>query len=409
MALSSDTPLAPLPSQSFQTLLLHTTLPQTSAPVNTLVDSSATDNFIDKSLATLAVTLQKLPLPIGLTLFDGSSTSTGNITHYVQTTLIFVNGQWQDLQLLMTCLHVSTPLILGLLWLRSTNPHVNCKSFQVLTALIDSRATRTFVSDQLNLTHDLLDRPMESQLFDSKPTTAGPITKTHTSSIVLDNGLWFGSWLHDVNPDIDWKDLTMKFSGPGACFATINLHLQLTDDPSKAGATSAPTTPLDDSGNPPPPQHTLDAPPAFPLNILRNKYKGPKYPTHHSWMTPDTDNVDQPPKFLDPDALDIKIISLAPFACIIQDGISAFQLYISLALSEEHLGADTTASEPKTEEQLLYKVVPPEYHEFTDVFSEGSAKELPPHQLYDQKSTSNMALHPPLARSTTCWKSNSTC
>ncbi|KAG6894372.1 hypothetical protein C0993_011693, partial [Termitomyces sp. T159_Od127] len=129
----------------------------------------------------------------------------------------------------------------------------------------------------------------------------------------------------------------MKFPGPGTCLATINLHLQPTDNSSKAGATGALTTPPDNSGKPPPPQHTLGAPPAFLHNIPHNKYKGPKYPTHHLWMTPDTNDVDQLPKPLDLDALDIKIISLAPFTRIIQDGIPTFQLHIFLVLPEEHL------------------------------------------------------------------------
>ncbi|KAG6875139.1 hypothetical protein C0993_010665, partial [Termitomyces sp. T159_Od127] len=43
----------------------------------------------------------------------------------MQTTLTFANGQRQDLWLLVTCLHASASLILGLPWLRSTNPHIN--------------------------------------------------------------------------------------------------------------------------------------------------------------------------------------------------------------------------------------------------------------------------------------------
>ncbi|KAG6882965.1 hypothetical protein C0993_008472 [Termitomyces sp. T159_Od127] len=241
MALSLNTPLAHLPSKSSQILLLRTTLPHSSAPNSTLVDSGATNNFIDESLATLAATLQKLPLPVCLTLFDGSSTSTSDVTHYMQTTLTFANGQHE------------------------------------------------------------------------------------------------------------------------------------------AGATSAPTAPLSNSGKPPFPWHTLSTPPAFPPNIPCNKYKGPNYPIHRPWMPSDPDDVDQPPKPLDPDALDIKIISPAPFACIIQDGTPTFQLHISLVLLKEHLGADTTTLETKTEEQILHEVVPPEYHEFADLFSEGSTKELPPH------------------------------
>ncbi|KAG6868162.1 hypothetical protein C0993_006953 [Termitomyces sp. T159_Od127] len=133
------------------------------------------------------------------------------------------------------------------------------------------RAIGMFVSDQLDLIYDQLDRPMELQLFNGKPTTTGPITKTHSSSIVLNNGLWFSVsllvtqllettpivlgllWLHNINPDINWRDLTIKFPRPGACLAAIHLCLQLTNDFSKAGATGTLTASLDDSGNPPPP------------------------------------------------------------------------------------------------------------------------------------------------------------
>ncbi|KAG6863756.1 hypothetical protein C0993_010457 [Termitomyces sp. T159_Od127] len=405
MTLSPDTPSAHLPSQSSQTFLLHTTLPHSFASVSTLIDSSATDNFIDKSLATLVATPQKLPLPIHLTLFDSSSTSTGDITHYVQITLSFANGQRQDLWLLVTCLHASTPLILGLPWLRSTNPRIdwwnltlnfNCQameppetisfnsfvlnaqlgeSSQVLTTLVNSGATGT---------------PIELQLFDGKPTTAKPITKSHTSSITLDNGLWFLvhllvtqlpevtpivlelPWLHDVNSNIDWKDLTMN----------------------EAGATGNPTALLDNSGEPLSTQHILSAPPVFPPNIPHNKYKGPRYSTPRPWTTLDLGDMDQPSRPLDPDILDIKIIGLGPFTCILQDSTPAFQLHIFLALPEEHLGADTMAPELKTEKQILHKVVPLEYHEFADVFSEGSAKELPPHQSYDHKINLKDGLHP---------------
>ncbi|KAG6876495.1 hypothetical protein C0993_002704 [Termitomyces sp. T159_Od127] len=231
-ALSLDTLSAHLFTQSSQTLLLCTTLLSFSALVNTLINSGATNNFIDKSLVMLAAMPWRLSLPIHLTLFDSSSTSTSDITHYVQTTLTFAN---------------------------------------VLTALINSKATRIFVSDQLDLTHNLLDRPMELQLFNSKPTTAGPITKTHSSSIVLNNSLRFPinllvtqlsettpiilglPWLCNINPDINWRDLTMKFPGPGACLTAVHLCLQPTNDPSKAGAIGALTVPLDDSGDPPPP------------------------------------------------------------------------------------------------------------------------------------------------------------
>ncbi|KAG5348702.1 hypothetical protein C0989_008861, partial [Termitomyces sp. Mn162] len=55
------------------------------------------------------------------------------------------------------------------------------------------------------------------------------------------------------------------------------------------------------------------------------------------------------------------------------------------ALPEEYLHAEATPLEYTTKEQILYEVVLLEYHEFTDIFSEGSAKELPLHHSHNHK------------------------
>ncbi|KAG6898606.1 hypothetical protein C0993_005708 [Termitomyces sp. T159_Od127] len=111
--------------------------PLGSPPLPILPNSSPLHYPTTLIQATLAAAAQKLPLPIHLTLFNGSSTSAGNIIHYVQTTLTFTNGQQQGLQLLVTCLHAFALIILGLLWLCSTNPHVN---WQNLTLHFDCQA-----------------------------------------------------------------------------------------------------------------------------------------------------------------------------------------------------------------------------------------------------------------------------
>ncbi|KAG5329327.1 hypothetical protein C0989_009694 [Termitomyces sp. Mn162] len=65
MMLAPDNPPAHLPSHSSTNLLLRTTLPFTDKPVPTLVDSGATNNFVDKSLAALAPQpFRRLPTPI---------------------------------------------------------------------------------------------------------------------------------------------------------------------------------------------------------------------------------------------------------------------------------------------------------------------------------------------------------
>ncbi|KAG5329387.1 hypothetical protein C0989_009572 [Termitomyces sp. Mn162] len=177
------------------------------------------------------------------------------------------------------------------------------------------------------------------------------ITQYHNNTLTLDNDLQFQArllvtqlppstpivlglpWLQDVNPDINWKNLTMQFPGPEASLAAaIHLRFQSIPDPDATlDPTATPTVPNPvNSGN-----------------------------------------------------LDIKIIGAVPFACLLREGTPAFQLQVTPALLEEYLRAGTTMPEKKTEEQILSEVVPLEYHKFADVFSKGSAKELPPHRSYN--------------------------
>ncbi|KAG5723957.1 hypothetical protein E4T56_gene9752 [Termitomyces sp. T112] len=454
--LAPDNPPAHLPSHSSTNLLLCTTLPFTNTPVPTLVNSGATDNFVDESLAALAPQpLCRLPALIPLKLFDGDSTPAGDITHCLEMTLTFANGQQQELRLLVTKLHPSAPVILGFSWLRSTNPHVDWPSLtlcldrdnptdsglvpfdvsppsenskamtgqprtppqlcsrsawsfviyvrlgdllKVLPALVDSGASGVFVSNQLDLRCNDLNKPLELQLFDRSPAMAR-ITQYHDNTITLNNDLQFQArllvtqlppltlimlrllWLRDINPDINWKNLTMRFPGPEASLAAaIHLRFQSISDldvPCPNTITSG-TTQDSPTPNANPDRErstTLSRPPSdklqwLPPNILRNRYKGPRY-LNQRCPKPPTD----PDITLDP--------TITPM------------LQVTPALPEEHLRTGTTAPESKMEEQILSEVVPLEYHEFADVFSEGSAKELPPHHSYDHKIDLEEGTSPP--------------
>ncbi|KAG5715682.1 hypothetical protein E4T56_gene466 [Termitomyces sp. T112] len=139
---------------------------------------------------------------------------------------------------------------------------------------------------------------------------------------------------------------------------------------------------------PPQPLMTTPMKKETPLRLShpQSHYNGclPTYPgidtkAHDSSTTTLTSNS------IDSRNLNIQIISTIPFACLLQDGTPAFQLQITPALPKEHLHMGTTMPESKTEKQILSEVVPPEYHEFADMFSEGSAKELPLHRSYDHK------------------------
>ncbi|KAG5335229.1 hypothetical protein C0989_001790 [Termitomyces sp. Mn162] len=97
--------------------------------------------------------------------------------------------------------------------------------------------------------------------------------------------------------------------------------------------------------------------------------------------------------------LDIKVIGGAvPFTCILQDGTPTFQLQIMPTLLEEYLCTETIPLECTTKEQILYEVVLLEYHEFADIFFEGSAKELPPHHSYDYKIDLEEGAFPPFGK-----------
>ncbi|KAG5331635.1 hypothetical protein C0989_007822 [Termitomyces sp. Mn162] len=102
---------------------------------------------------------------------------------------------------------------------------------KVFPTLVDSGASSTFVSNQLDLWCNDLNRPLKLQLFDGSPAMTR-ITQYHDNTLTLDNNLQFQAWLlitqllpptpimlglpwlQDVNPNIDWKDLTMQFLAP---------------------------------------------------------------------------------------------------------------------------------------------------------------------------------------------------
>ena len=100
--------------------------------ISTLVDSCASSNFINSAfLSTLALTPSPLPIPIKLSLFDGKLTSHGLITHSVSTNLLFSPSSFQVIDLLVTTLHPTASIILGLPWLCYTNPDVDCTRLQI--------------------------------------------------------------------------------------------------------------------------------------------------------------------------------------------------------------------------------------------------------------------------------------
>ncbi|KAG5332689.1 hypothetical protein C0989_006693 [Termitomyces sp. Mn162] len=252
----------------------------------------------------------------------------------------------------------------------------------------NSGASGTFVSSQLNLQYYNLNQLLKLQLFNGSPTTIG-ITQYYDNTLTLNNDLRFQAqllvtqllpltpimlglpWLQDINSNIDWKNLIMQFPGPKASLAaTIPLHLQSISDSDipdpntdTPGATQSSST-LDGNQKSEDkallPWSPLSKLQWLPPNIPQNQYKGLWYPDqqcptslNNPTTTPDSATTTLSPTPVNSRNLNIKIIGTIPFACILHDGTSTFQLQIMPALPEEYLHAEATLSKHTTEEQHL--------------------------------------------------------
>ena len=125
-SLSTAHLLASVKSHSDSSFIILVTLPGIPDPVLTLIDSGATSNLIDSSLSSHS-NFNCIPLhsPIALCLFDRKPATSGFIHEYLNTSLTFADSSLQDISLLVTKLHPSATIVLGLPWLRSTKPVIN--------------------------------------------------------------------------------------------------------------------------------------------------------------------------------------------------------------------------------------------------------------------------------------------
>src|SRR5882724_5295450 len=117
---------ATLTSHLEVSFLISLTLPGLSDPVSALIDSGATSNFLDSSLATLPTfVLEPLDRPITLCLLDGKPATARFIHESVNISVSFADCLTQSLSLLVMKLHPSSLIVLGLPWLQSTNPMID--------------------------------------------------------------------------------------------------------------------------------------------------------------------------------------------------------------------------------------------------------------------------------------------
>jgi hypothetical protein len=90
-----------------------------------LIDCGANTQFMSPSFAEKhQITLDELPVPQTLILFDGSATSTGKITHETTTRLNIARHN-EVLSWRLTKLQKDCDMVLGIGWLRHHNPYVD--------------------------------------------------------------------------------------------------------------------------------------------------------------------------------------------------------------------------------------------------------------------------------------------
>ena len=357
----------------FSFLLSVTLLAISPDPVLALIDCGASTCFISPQLIVTAPHLiEELPEPLSLHLFDGSIASTGHIKHFVDTTMTFDNGDQQEQAFLVTRLHPTAQVVLGMTWLQEFNPQIDWKSM-----------TLTFPAN----TADPL--PL---------TTAPKVRPDFEDNIESDDPAEME--IHVINKLAPW---TLPIP---TALAEPPVHLETTETTAKSSSldsSSQPTAPLTtETTLPPPPQ----PPPQIPLdNTLKTTTRSKGLPSANAWKfphlkkpppntannPPNHDNHStpsqqsssaQPKPAPQPVKPKIQLIGAAPFATLINTRMAT--VYGTLNFKPV---AQSATSEPaentKTAAENIEECLPREYRDFADVFSEEEAKTLPPHRTYD--------------------------
>ena len=97
-----------------------------SSPVQALIDSGASDSFLDTRFAKKhRLETTRLKVPRNLRLFDGGLAPSGPITHSIVLDILPPKGSVHSHPFLLSSLDPTTPIVLGIDWLASLNPSIN--------------------------------------------------------------------------------------------------------------------------------------------------------------------------------------------------------------------------------------------------------------------------------------------
>ena len=342
-----------------------------------------------------------LAQPITLCLFDGKPTMSGFIHQLISTNVHFSDESHQDLDLLVTKLHPSAPIVLGLPWLQSTNPIIDwltltltfqTKPHSSLLALTNAQlCTTTAVKHK-----DII--PNISPLIASIPELYTPAVP-NLSEPPFDYTL-SGSSMVKLGPASS-KLLVRSTTvinpqpvGPVDSVNTADSNLAYVVDSTEVANTQS-SHHIDSV-------YTANCDHPHTINSSFLADGGKEFSLRevpHLWATNPYDPLPFPEEF---DAVLftwwnpplISLIGAAVFKKLIDVGEDVFTLHFWLFTGPianlQAVGNDPAPTMalhaellPMDENKLITKVVPPEYHNFFNVFSHKEVKLMPPHHPYD--------------------------
>jgi hypothetical protein len=95
-------------------------------PLTALIDCGADKDFIAPELAySRSHLLKSLLSPLYVSLFDGTLSSSGPITHYTTTDICFPDGTCQTQDFLVFDIDPPSQIVFGLSWLMKYNPQID--------------------------------------------------------------------------------------------------------------------------------------------------------------------------------------------------------------------------------------------------------------------------------------------
>ena len=119
-------------------MVIPLSVPAFSLTAPALVDSGATDSFVDTTFAkNSGLPATRLKIPRSLRLFDGGLAHSGPITHFVVLDIRPPRGILKKYTFLLTTLDPSVSFVLSIDWLTLLNPRIDWKLSEMHFPLLD--------------------------------------------------------------------------------------------------------------------------------------------------------------------------------------------------------------------------------------------------------------------------------